>query len=128
METASEEKRTKTPVSVVLSIILSIALLWLFYTYASLHLRVSLADGYITIFEEMRTEALASSRVSDAVGKLRYTIGYYPSGSTQIPGSKVDRIVETARGHAIRDIVAHLRTLSSEDLGDEPEAWLERYP
>ena len=50
----------------------------------------------------------------------------YPSGTKQETGSRLDRIVERERGVAVRDIVAHLRTKTGEDL-ESSEAWIQKY-
>ncbi len=127
MDESAKVKRAWISVPKILCIILAATLAWVFYVYAALHIRVSLAYEYITEFEQMRTEAIETSDVGEAVGKLRHTIRFYPSGSTQFPGSKVDRIVETARSHAVRDIVAHLRKIAPKDLGDDSDGWLVEY-
>ena len=58
----------------------------------------------------------------------RYNVvGYYPSGSKQEAGFRLDRMVELERTAAARDIVAYLRTKTGEDLGTSPEAWIQKY-
>lgn len=67
---------------------------------------------------------------SDAAGAatcLDFVVCYYPSGTKQEAGSGLDRTVERVRRSAIRDIIAHLSTLTGEDLGDDPNAWIDRY-
>jgi hypothetical protein len=98
----------------------------LYWDYSILVLRTGFARDQIEIFDEMRSHALQSD-VSDAVSSLRYAISYYPSGTKQIPGSRLDQIVERERSAAIRDIIAYLRTKTGEDLGDTPEGWIEKH-
>jgi len=78
------------------------------------------------IFAEMRTRSLQADS-ADAAGNLEYVVGYYPSGSKQETGSRLDRIVERERALAVRDIIAHLRIKTGEDLGENPEAWIKKY-
>ena len=98
----------------------------LFWSYGSLKIRVAFASEQTQIFDEMRTRALQSD-AAEAAGCLQYVIGYYPSGSKQESGSRLDRMVERERTLTVRDIVAHLRTKTGEDLGERPEAWIQKY-
>jgi len=98
----------------------------LFWSYAWLKIRVAFTSEQTQIFEETRTRALQSD-AAGAAGCLEYVVGYYPSGSKQETGSRLDRIVERQRAFAVRDIVAYLRTKTGEDLGDSPETWIQKY-
>src|SRR6266404_7940002 len=88
----------------------------LFWSHGWLKIRVAFASEQTQIFEEMRTKALQSD-AAGAAGCLEYVVGYYPSGSKQEAGSRLDRMVELERTLAARDIVAYLRTKTGEDLG-----------
>ena len=99
---------------------------FLFWSHGSLTIRLALASEQTKIFDEMRTQALQSD-AAGAAGCLEYVVGYYPSGSKQERGSRLDRIVERERTLAARDIVAYLRTKTGEDLGASPEAWIQKY-
>lgn len=98
----------------------------LFWSEASLTIRLALADDQTKIFEEMRTSALQGNP-SEAAGLLRYVVRYYPSGSKQESGSRLNRMVERARQSAVRDIIAYLRIKTGQDLGDSPQAWIEKF-
>ena len=98
----------------------------LFWNHGLLTIRVAWATEQVKLFDEMRIQALASEPAA-AAGYLEYVVGYYPSGSKQEMGSRLDRMVEQARTRASREIVAHLRTRTGEDLGDHPEAWIQKY-
>ena len=89
-------------------------------------IRVALASEQTKIFDEMRTKALQSDP-AEAVRCLDYVVSYYPSGTKQETGSRLDRIVERERALAARDIVTYLRTKTGEDLGDNPEVWIQKY-
>ncbi|HEY1173720.1 MAG TPA: hypothetical protein VGH19_20315 [Verrucomicrobiae bacterium] len=74
----------------------------------------------------MRIKAL-KSEVPEAAACLDYVNSYYPSGSKQESGSRLDRMVEYNRTMATRDIIAYLCTKTGEDLGENPEAWVRKY-
>lgn len=117
-----------------LTIALSIACLGLcvlsgvlFLKHGMLSVRVALATEQIKIFSDMRQKTLESSDVNNAANCLQYAVGYYPSGTKQVSGSRLDRMVEQERSLVIKDIVAYLRAKTGQDLGDNPEAWIQRY-
>lgn len=91
--------------------------------YLALFLRVAFADEQVDIFNQMRRQAREGT-VQDALGALDYTVNYYPSGTKQIAGSRLDRIVESARRSTISDIITELRRMTGEEYGEDPEAWL----
>jgi hypothetical protein len=97
-----------------------------FWGYGSLKIHVAFANEQTQIFEEMRTNALQSD-AAGAASYLEYVAHYYPSGSKQKAGSQLDHIVERERTLAERDIIACLRTRTGEDLGTNPEAWIQKY-
>ena len=98
----------------------------LFWSYGWLKIQVAFASEQTQIFEDMRAKALQSDP-AEAVGYLKYVVWYYPSGSKQDVGSRLDRIVERERALAVREIIAYLRTNTGEDLGEGPEAWIQKY-
>ncbi len=110
----------------VLCGLLALAFVSLFIASAPLKLRAAFASEQVHIFDEMRDKALHSD-ASGAAGCLEYVVNYYPSGTKQESGSRLDRMVESARGHSVREIVAYLRTKTGEDLGTDPEAWIKKY-
>lgn len=99
------------------------SLLW---SYGRLKIRVAFASEQTQIFDDMRAQALQSDPAG-AVGCLEYVVSYYPSGSKQETVSRLDRMVERERTVAVRDIVAYLRAKTGEDLGESPEAWIQKY-
>jgi hypothetical protein len=98
----------------------------LFWSYSSLKIGVAFASGQTGIFEQMRTQALESD-AAQAAACLEYVVNYYPSGSKQETGSQLDRMVERERALAVLDIVAYLRAKSGQDLGEKPDAWIQKY-
>jgi hypothetical protein len=110
-------------VATVLSLALNAVLFW---QSARQQIEVAFASDQIEIFETMRTRALQSD-TGEAASSLEYAIRYYPSGSKQRTGSRLDKMVEQARMKAARDIVAYLRQKTGQDLGEDPEKWIERF-
>ena len=110
-------------VAVVLLIVLY-GILFGYYGWLKIH--VSLASEQTEIFESMRAEALKSNTVG-AAENLRYVINYYPSGSKQETGSRLDKMVERERASAVRDIIAYLNAKTGEDLGGDPAKWIQKY-
>ena len=98
----------------------------LVWSHGWLTIRVAWASEQTKIFHEMRTRARTSDPAG-AAGCLEYVVGYYPSGSKQKAGSRLDRMVEHERTLAARDIVAYLRIKTGEDLGESTEAWIQKY-
>ena len=68
-------------------------------------LRIKFADDQTAIFDDM-LETVAHSDPSKALDYLSYALNYYPSGTKQVPGSPLDRIVERARRNAVREMMA----------------------
>jgi hypothetical protein len=99
---------------------------FIFWSYISLKLHVEFASDQTQIFSEMRTRAL-SADPAEAADCLAYVVNYYPSGSKQVVGSKLDTIVERERALAIHDIIAYLNAKTGENLGEAPDAWIQKY-
>jgi hypothetical protein len=99
---------------------------WLAWGYFRLELEVSFADDQTAIFEEMRLQAWQGDAAA-AAGCLRYVVGYYTSGTKQRAGSRLDRMVERERARAVKQIITRLRTLTGQDLGEEPDVWIQRF-
>mgnify|MGYP001599289257 CR=1 FL=1 len=111
----------------VLSFVLLALLIWLFADSAMLRLRVVMADGDTNIHAQMVDDARATKDPAKAVQCLNYLVGHYPSGSKQVAGSKLDRVVERCRRSSALVIIAHLRVITGKDLGDKPEPWIEKF-
>jgi hypothetical protein len=112
----------------LLSVIVVFCLCILFATkYTMLKLRVDFAAGQVAIFEEMKTAASGTTDPHKLSGQLQYVVNYYPSGSKQVSGATLDRVVETARSNAVASIIAHLRATTGKDLGNVPETWFNEY-
>jgi hypothetical protein len=71
----------------------------------------------------MRRQTAEAAGVN--VSFLEYAPRYYPSGTKQTKGSRLDRLLERARQCAVREIIAILRSRTGEDFGDDPRRWTE---
>ena len=98
----------------------------LYWDYGRLKIQVAFASEQIAIFDGMRSAALQSD-LAGAAGKLQYVVWYYPSGSKQQTGSRLDQIVECERTNAVKQILTYLKTKTGEDLGNDPQKWIEKY-
>ena len=98
----------------------------LYWDYGRLKIQVAFASEQIAIFDAMRSAALQSD-LAGAAGKLQYVVWYYPSGSKQQTGSRLDQIVERERTNAVKQILTYLKTKTGEDLGNDPQKWIEKY-
>jgi hypothetical protein len=72
----------------------------------------------------MREEGI-KEEPSECISNLEYIINYYPSGTKQIEGHRLDQIVETARAGAVREVISYLREKTGKDFGDDPQVWLD---
>jgi len=90
------------------------------------------ADEQTEVFADMAAKASASLHQSPpdlraAIGCLQYTHNYYPSGTKQRPGSRLDRIVERSRLLAELRIIQMLRDATGKDFGDQADAWIREF-
>ena len=88
--------------------------------------QLSFAEEQTDLFEQLRRDASRESPV-EAAGHLEYALEYYPSGTKQEAGSKLDSIVERARRNAVREMIADLKRKTGEDHGEDPRAWIEAF-
>ena len=92
-------------------------------THITTSIQIAFAEDQTAIFEQMRRQTAESAAVD--VSYLEYTLWYYPSGTKQTRGSKLDRLVERARQSAVREIIGILRSRTRKDFGDDPRRWIE---
>jgi hypothetical protein len=87
-------------------------------------IHIAFADDQTAIFEEM-LDKVERGDIGEAADYLAYVVNYYPSGTKQVTGSPLDRVVERARRSALHEIIASLRIKTHQDFGDDPERWIE---
>lgn len=100
---------------------------WFYWHLTWLRIQGAWAAEQTHVFEDMRTQSSKSSDPTEVAGFLKYAAEYYPSGSKQEFGSFLDEIVERNRQDAVRDMIAILRNQTADDLGDDPQPWIEKY-
>lgn len=84
------------------------------------------AEAKIQIFFE-QSQPQPTESASELIERLDYIVHYYPSGTIQDSGSRIDRIVECARSMAIDRILLRLRITTNLDLGRDPNKWIEHF-
>lgn len=87
------------------------------------HMHVAFAEEQTALFDEMRDRAAVSE--APEVGCLEAIMEYYPSGTKQVVGSHLDRVVERARRGAVREIITTLRIRTGRDFGEDPRRWID---
>ena len=123
-EMAKARHRNTVLVLCLIIAILSVGYARSVWQESLLSIRVAFADDQIRIFEEMTSKA-AESKVEEAIQFLKYAVTYYPSGTKQLQGSELDRIVERARANAVASMIDVLKRKTGKDLGDDPQNWIE---
>jgi hypothetical protein len=106
---------------------------YLMFARAMFSISIAFADEQTAIFEEMADKAATALSqdppdVAEAIGCLQYVHHYYPSGTKQLSGSRLDQIVERSRTAAGQRIIEQLRAATGQDFGDEPDRWIDEYP
>jgi hypothetical protein len=123
--------RSAVAFSAAIVVLLAVILVQ-FLQYGSTTIRIAFAAEQTETFEQMVAKASTSLRQSPpdtrgAVGCLRYARWYYPSGTKQTEGSRLDQIVERCRGLAEARIIQMLREATGKDLGDDAEHWISMF-
>jgi hypothetical protein len=116
-------KNRATVLAVVFLLVVLALAVKVFYDNFKLHIRQAFAEEQTEVIEATRNQAL-KAEVKKEAELLEYIVNYYPSGTKQIKGSKLDLIVERFRGCVVREIIADLRKKTREDFGDRPEEWI----
>jgi len=79
---------------------------------------------YVLFYEQERLQAVKGD-LQQAVQSLKSVVEYEP---LKVPADgDLGRALKLVRQGAIREIIARMRTLSGEDLGDDPEPWIKKY-
>jgi hypothetical protein len=97
-----------------------------FWNYGLQKTEVALAEEQTRIFEAMRVKAMEGDSVV-AVECLEYVVHYYPSGTKQRIGSRLDRVVDRNRALTEQAIITSLRHKTHEDLGTNSALWIQKY-
>jgi len=86
-------------------------------------------DKECKITEELCTDfPLTTPRdVSFLAMNLEFLMGYYESRSNTFVGSHLEQTVRRDYEHAITTALATLRRETTNDLGDNPRTWIQKY-
>ena len=85
----------------------------------SLYMRV-----YVHFYEERRLAAV-NGDINQAAKSLKSVVEYEPLKVS--PEGDLGKALKIVCQGAIREIIARMRTLSGEDLGDDPQPWIRKY-
>ena len=126
---SSVKMRRSTVILVALTLVLFAVVAWHFVSDGWSSIQLSFADEQTEVFADMAVEACNSLEQSPpdvraAVGFLQYAHNYYPSGTKQTAGSRLDRIVERSRLLAELRIIAMLKGTTGKDFGTDAELWI----
>ena len=75
----------------------TIAAGWFGWRAVDSQLRIAFAEEQTQVFREMRDRAAQESDPGAIQGLKQYVLEYYPSGTKQRSGTRLDQIVETIR-------------------------------
>ena len=92
---------------------------------ATVRHNVQRAHDIAWLLECDRDRALQAT-VPQAVEILWFKL-YSPALMEQPKHGDFDAFIDRQRGRAIRDVILYLRTKTGDDLGSDPEAWIEKY-
>ena len=79
-----------------------------------IYLQVALAEEQTRFFQEAQVEGLARRTPKEAREFMEAIRIYYPSGSKQKTGTRLDMVVERARSNAISQLETHAARLEIE--------------
>jgi hypothetical protein len=80
--------------------------------------------GGVARLEQLRLKAV-SGDISQAAMNLKDATEYWPP---KVPHEgDLARVYELSRAGAVREIISRMRSLSGEDLGSDPQLWIDRY-
>jgi hypothetical protein len=65
--------------------------------------------------------------VSASITQLEFLVGYYEARSNTLAGSSLEQIVRRDYEQAVASALAVLRRGTTNDLGSDPHAWIQRY-
>ena len=74
--------------------------------------------------EELRLKAVHGD-ISQAAASLKAVVEYWPAKLRH--EGNLARVYELSRANVIREIISRMRSLSGEDLGDDPQLWIDKF-
>jgi hypothetical protein len=110
-----------------LAAVLAVVILLLAWRWFSLY-RQMVTAAFISAQCELTEEHLAEE--SDAAllaHDLGFLTAYYEANSKTLAGSPIYRVVQRDYEHALTNSLARFRRVTTNDLGGDPRAWIQRY-
>ncbi|MCP5521881.1 MAG: hypothetical protein H7A46_10085 [Verrucomicrobiales bacterium] len=109
--------------------ILAVLAAWGWGRFVMAEIDAALADGWTDMLQEGRDAALAETNVTEVADTLRWVGRFYRP--PEPPASGIERhhyhLMERVRASLQQDLVAHLRQLTGDQLGDDPKLWVQKY-
>jgi hypothetical protein len=84
-----------------------------------------LAYDEVRVYYERRSMA-KDADIGHAVQLLSTLVEHNPAGPRRIT-SVLDMLAERVRREVVNDIIENLRQKTGDDLGDNPDAWIQKY-
>src|SRR5690606_33269111 len=97
----------------------TIAAGWFGWRTVESQLRIAFAEEQTHVFREMRDRAAQENDPEAIQGLKQYVLEYYPSGTKQRSGTRLDQIVETTRQDCLDTINDRQTRLNAYD-SDRP--------
>jgi hypothetical protein len=107
--------------------VLACAALFLGWRYFTLS-RQMITAGFMS-FQCETTENIAAGDPDPAIlaNRLGFLSDYYRGSTGNLAGSRIYRVVERDYQHTLTSSVAAFRRVTTNDLGSDPSAWIEKY-
>jgi hypothetical protein len=90
----------------------------------SLHTEALYTRAGVAHLEELRLKAVAGD-ISQAVASLKEVVEFWPPKLRH--EGDLSRVYELSRAGVIREIISRMRSLTGEDLGNDPKLWIEKF-
>lgn len=88
-----------------------------------------LTDNWAMILDEMRESGMAQTNATAIAATLRSVDRWYrgPDPNDGDRPRALSNLMDRVRAGAERDLIRHLREATGEDLGENPEPWIQKY-
>jgi hypothetical protein len=108
----------------IIVVVLGVEAFYLFLVVAKLQATETHTAKAVKAFSDAQ-EVACKADPTQAVRELQYMLAwtpvYYRSNSSHA------YIIDHSRAQALSNVLSHLRKETGEDLGDDPNAWIQRY-
>ena len=112
----------KMATGVLMVLILLIAWRW-FRLY-----RQMVAAAFISYqCEQVENHSGIESNTASLVFDLEFLTDYYEGWGKTLAGSPIGRVVQRDYQHAVASNLAQFRLITTNDLGSDPRAWIQKY-